>query len=171
MFAAPGAVGIGSPSGVSNNGSGLRPGAISNLIHETNQMHGTFDTLLPVNPDVFVNDEDDVSDDGSMPELMDRGDISSSDDESDDETYYPDHPMAFVEPDNEAITSVNRYEPYGTVDEVHMVTTEPNMTITQRVSNGWKPNDDLETAMEQEWEEYEERMINETHGTYHNNGM
>ena len=79
--------------------------------------------------------------------------------------------MAFVEPNNEDTTFVNRYEPYGTVDEVNMISTEPNMTITQRVSNGWKPNDDLETAMEHEWEEYEERTIKETHETYHNNGM
>ena len=101
-----------------------------------------------------------------MPELMDRGDISSSDDESEDETYYPEHPMAFVEPNNEDATFVNRYEPYGTVDEVNMISIEPNMTITQRVNNGWKPNDDLETAMEQEWKEYEESMINETHETH-----
>ena len=34
---------------------------------------------------VAVNDEEYASDDDSMPELEDRGDISSSDDESDDE--------------------------------------------------------------------------------------
>ena len=119
--------------------------------------------------EMLTGEEDDVSDDGSMPELMDRGDISSSDDESEDETYYPEHPMAFVEPNNEDETFVNRYEPYGTVNEVNMISIESNMTITQRVNNGWKPNDDLETAMEQEWKEYEERMINETHETYQDN--
>ena len=119
--------------------------------------------------EMLTGEEDDVSDDGSMPELMDRGDISSSDDESEDETYYPEHPMAFVEPNNEDETFVNRYEPYGTVNEVNMISIESNMTITQRVNNGWKPNDDLETAMEQEWKEYEESMINETHETHQNN--
>ena len=123
---------------------------------------------------VTANDEEYVSDDDSMPELEDRGDISSSDDEPNNED------MPFVESDNEDTPFVTSDEPYNAEDKLFVTTINSNMTtalepdvqitsMTQRVENGWKPNDDLETSLERERQEYEEITIRKTHETDLNN--